>query len=188
MNYHREFEIAWQGLKNGFHELKFDVDDKVLSELGYDHPDFENLKAVVDLKFEKESSFFLLQFNIDGTADVACDRCGDFFPLQLWDEYKLIIKLTDSEEKADEMNEHEESDVVFIPRSETVINVFEWIFEYIMLSIPIQKIHPDMADGQSGCNPEALNLLKKMSAADGDHKTEDIWKGLDKFRNNISDN
>lgn len=188
MNYHREFEIAWQGLKTGLHDYKFEVNDRVLTELGYEHPDFENLESVVDLKFEKETSFFLLQFDIQGKVDVVCDRCGDYFPLQLWDEHKLVVKLTDTVEKAAEMNEHEEGDVVFMPRSETVINIFEWIYEFIILSLPIQKIHPDLADGNPGCNPEALKLLKKMNESAEAPRTNTIWKGLDQFKNNISKN
>lgn len=188
MNYHREFEIAWQGLKTGIHTFKYEVDNKVLQNLGYDHSDFENLQATVELKFEKENNFFLLQFEIQGGADVACDRCGDAFPLKLWDEYKLLIKLTDSEEKAAESNE-EEADVVFIPRSETVIDISEWIYEFIMLSFPIQRIHPDHADGTPGCNPEALKLLKEMSKPFEDHQHQnDLWKGLEQLKNNISDN
>lgn len=188
MNYHREFEIAWQGLKTGLHDYKYEVNDRVLAELGYEHPDFENLESVVDLKFEKENSFFLLQFEVTGKVDVSCDRCGDFFPLQLWDEYKLVVKLTDSVEKALEMSEHEEGDVVFIPRSETVINIFEWVYEFIMLSLPIQKIHPDLADGSSGCNKEALKLLEKMNESAEEHQPDTVWKGLEQFKKNISRN
>lgn len=188
MNYHREFEIAWQGLKPGLHDYKYEINDRVLAELGYEHPDFENLDTVIDLRFEKENSFFLLNFAIHGNADVACDRCGDSFPLQIWDEYKLVVKLTDTAEKAIEMSEHEEGDVVFIPRSETVINIFEWVYEFIMLSLPIQKIHPVLADGSSGCNPEALKLLKKMSESAEDLNSNNVWKGLDQFKNNVSNN
>src|SRR5690606_5030302 len=127
MKHHREFEIAWMGLKEGTHEFSFEVTDQVLNDLDYAHPDFENLNAKVILNFEKESSFFQLGFDIDGTLDVACDRCGDYFNMRLWDEFKLIIKLTENAAEAERQNEEEEADVVFIPRSETVINVFGWI-------------------------------------------------------------
>lgn len=187
MNYHREFEIAWQGLKAGVHEFGYAVNDQVLSELGYQHTDFEHLEVAVDLKFEKENNFFLLQFSVNGKADVACDRCGDWFPLQLWDEYNLVIKLVDTEEKAAELNAGDEADVVYIPRSETVINVFKWVYEFIMLSFPIQKIHPDKPNGTSGCNTEALKLLEQMSKF-SQHAENNVWKDLEQFKNKISNN
>lgn len=179
MKHHREFEIAWLGLKDGQHAFQYEVNDRVLKDLGYPHPDFDNLHASVGLKFEKNSSFFLLHFDIDGTADVVCDRCGDTFSLKLWDEFKLVVKLTENVEAAEKENEEEDADVVFIPRSETVLDVSAWVFEFIMLSIPIQKIHPVRADGSPGCNPEALKLLEKMRA--GEH-AQATWKGLDQFK------
>lgn len=189
MNYHREYEIAWQGLKIGRNVLGFEVDDMIFSEMGFLHPDFEKLKADVTLSFDKESNFFFLHFDVNGQANVRCDRCGDWFPMKLWDEYELIIKLTDSTQRAEAMNnEEDDAEVVFLSRKETVINVFEWIYEAIMLSIPIQKVHPDLPDGQSGCNPETLKLLDKMRQSPEERKVNSIWKDLEQFKNKSLDN
>jgi len=181
MRHHREFQIAWLGLKEGVHDFQYEVDDKVLDDLGFEHPDFENLKAKIDLKFEKNSSFFQLHFDIGGSLDIPCDRCGDNLSVKLWDEFDLIVKLTESEEEAERQNEQEEADVVFISRGETVTDVFTWIYEFIVLSIPIQHIHPDDSEGKSTCNPEALRLLEQMKAPAQENKN--IWEGLDKFKN-----
>jgi uncharacterized metal-binding protein YceD (DUF177 family) len=179
MKYHREFEIPWFGLKEGIHEFRYEVNDKVIEELGHEHPDMSGLETSVVLKFDKKSSFFLLHFDIDGKVDVACDRCGDTFSMRLWDEFDMVVKLTGETEENEEQEE-EEADVAFIPRSETVLDVSGWIYEFIMLSIPMQHIHPDKEDGTTGCNPEALKLLEKMSGQDEAKKT--LWAGLDKFK------
>jgi uncharacterized metal-binding protein YceD (DUF177 family) len=184
MKHHREFEIAWLGLKDGEHVFQYEVNDQILEDLGYEHPDFEQLHAKIGLKFDKNNRFFLLNFDIDGTAHVTCDRCGDTYPLKLWEEFKLIVKLTEHTGRAEKENEEEEADVVFMPRSETVMDISGWVFEFIMLSLPIQKIHPDNPDGSSGCNPEALKLLEKMSAAE--HEAQNVWKGLEQFKNKES--
>lgn len=181
MRHHREFQIAWLGLKEGLHEFTYTINDKVLDDLAYPHPDFDNLNAQINLKFEKHSSFFLLHFDLDGQLDVTCDRCGDPLNLRLWDEFDFVIKLTDSVEEAARQNEKEEADVHFIPRSEAILDVSGWIFEFIMLSIPIQRIHADSAQGGPGCNPEAIKLLEQMKA--GDHNSPSIWKDLDQFKN-----
>src|SRR5690606_29922723 len=107
----------------------------------------------VRLTFNKFSHLFQLKFDFEGNADVLCDRCGDDLNITIWDEYKLIVKLSFDEN----MNESEEDDdVVFIPKSETIIDVADWIYEYLMLSIPFQKIHGNDENGNSLCNPEAL--------------------------------
>ena len=178
MKFHREFEIPWLGLKDGLHEYRFEVTDKVIEELGHEHPDFENLNTLVGLKLDKHNGFLQLHFDIDGNADVACDRCGDMFSMRLWDEFDLIVKFTGEHE--DEHNEEEdEADIVFVPRSETILDVSTWVYEFIMLSMPLQHIHPDKKDGKPGCNPEALKLLEKLS---GEEVKKNIWAGLDKFK------
>ena len=179
MKNHREFEIPWFGLKEGIHEYQFQITDKVIEELGHEHPDFNNLDASVVLKLNKHNGFLELHFDIDGKMDVACDRCGDPFSMRLWDEFDLIVKFTgESDEERGE--DEDEADIVFIPRSEAIVDVSTWIYEFIMLSMPLQHIHPDKADGSPGCNPEALKLLSRMTG--GDETRKNLWSGLDKFK------
>jgi uncharacterized metal-binding protein YceD (DUF177 family) len=111
--------------------------------------------------------------------DVACDRCGDPFSMRLWDEFDLIVKFT-GESEDDHNEEEDEADIVFVPRSETILDVSTWVYEFIMLSMPLQHIHPDKEDGTPGCNPEALKLLNKMSGSEDAKRN--LWSGLDKFK------
>ena len=176
MKHSREFEIAWQGLKPGPHTYVYDIDDRFMEEREGDDS-FKDWDAKVTLVFDKHENFFMLHFDIDGTVNVPCDRCGDDFDLKLWDEFDLVIKLVAEDAEGIE----DEDDVVFIPRSETVIDIGKWVYEFLMLSIPLQHIHADLADGTSGCNPQALNLLDQLS----DHGAEakkSIWKGLDALK------
>ena len=175
MKYNREFEIAWQGLKPGPHHYSFAIDDRFMAE--HQAPaEFHDWNAAIKLTFDKQSSFFRLHFDISGSVVTPCDRCGDDFKLDLWDEFDLLLKLTGEPE--DELHEpDEEADVAFIPRSETVIDISNWIYEFVMLAIPLQRIHPDHADGAPGCNPLALKLLNQLSGPEAAPE-HDIWKGL----------
>ncbi|MBL7718698.1 MAG: DUF177 domain-containing protein [Flavipsychrobacter sp.] len=176
MKHNREYEIAWLGLKPGIHTFQYELDDRFMNDLG--QWPFDGLNAQVTVTFDKQPSFFMLKFDVGGTVNMPCDRCGDEFKLRLWDEFNLLIKLTgeDTDHKDDD------ADVVFIPRSETVIDISNWLYEFIHLSIPLQRVHPDNADGVSGCNPKALELLNKLEVHEDDHKTNDIWKGLEALK------
>lgn len=176
MKHNREFEIAWQGLKPGPHTFIYDVDDRFMEEYDVD-PGFKDWDARITMKFDKHENFFMLHFDIDGHVIVPCDRCGDDFKLRLWDEFDLVIKLTGDDEGRIE----EEEDVAFIPRSETVINVKRWLYEFLMLSVPLQHIHPENGKGESGCNPEALNLLDRLSEVT-EPKQNPLWKGLESLK------
>ncbi|MBC7553978.1 MAG: DUF177 domain-containing protein [Taibaiella sp.] len=177
MKHNREFEIAWQGLKPGIHTYTYDIDSRFMKDREVDES-FTGWKASVTLKFDKHENFFMLHFDVDGKVTVPCDRCGDDFDLRLWDEFNLVIKLTGEESEA--VSEDDDEDVIFIPRSETVIDISSWIYEFLMLSVPLQHIHPESEGGQ-GCNPEALDLLDKLSEQN-DQVQNPLWKGLDKFK------
>jgi uncharacterized metal-binding protein YceD (DUF177 family) len=181
MKHNREFEIAWQGLKPGPHTYTYDLDDRFMKEREVSE-DFTNWNARITLEFDKHENFFMLKFDVDGKVTVPCDRCGDDFALRLWDEFNLVIKLTglDESEKPED-----EDDVVFIPRSETVIDISTWLYEFLMLSVPLQHIHPDKEDGSPECNEEALKLLESL--AENEEKAENpLWKGLEAFKDEES--
>jgi uncharacterized metal-binding protein YceD (DUF177 family) len=176
MKHNREFEIAWQGLKPGPHTYVYDINDRFMQEREVDES-FTNWNAQITLTFDKHENFFMLHFDVDGNVTVPCDRCGDEFKLRLWDEFDLVIKLTGDDAGKIE----DEDDVVFIPRSETVIDISGWLYEFLMLSVPLQHIHPDNADGSSQCNPEALSLLDKLSELP-EPVANPQWKGLENLK------
>lgn len=177
MKHNREYEIAWQGLKPGPHTFEYDIEDRFMREHGADE-EMKSWGGRVTLTFDKHENFFMLNFDIDGTVTVPCDRCGDDFPLRLWDEFDLVIKLTGGDEGE---KPEDEDDVVFIPRSETVIDMSAWVYEFVMLSVPLQHIHPDNAEGKPGCNEEALRLLNQMGDNES-HTANTLWKGLEALK------
>lgn len=177
MKHNREFEIAWQGLKTGPNTYMYELDDRFMEAHGAG-AEFRNWDAKVTLVFDKHENFFMLNFDIDGKVTVPCDRCGDDFVLRLWDEFDLVVKLTGGDE--DEKPE-DEDDVVFIPRSETVIDMSGWLYEFVMLSVPLQHIHPEGPDGKAGCNAEALRLLDQMGEQEA-QVSNPLWKGLEVFK------
>jgi uncharacterized metal-binding protein YceD (DUF177 family) len=174
----REFDIAFVGLKPGVHAFQYQITDSFFENYG--PQDFSNCNATVKLQFDKKSSFFMLKFEIGGTVTVVCDRCGVPFELQLWDDFDQVVKLV---ENPDELETDEDPDVTYISKTESHFSVADLIYEFINLSIPMQRIHPDDASGKSGCDPKVLDMLDKMNQPGEDDKNP-IWKDLDKFREN----
>lgn len=179
MKHNREFEIAWQGLKLGVHEYAFSIGSEFMKEQ-HAPDEFADWHAEVKLRFDRQPGFFQLHFDIAGFVTAPCDRCGDDFKLDLWDEFNLMVKLTG--DVGDDEEGEEEADIAFIPRSETVLDISKWVYEFVMLSVPIQKLHPDTADGTPGCNPEALKLLNQLSEHEEAPTHSTIWKGLEAFK------
>jgi uncharacterized metal-binding protein YceD (DUF177 family) len=179
MGRRREFEIAFVGLKPGVHEYNYVIDDKFFEE--FQQQDFLSCKANIKLQLDKKSSFMLLRFEIGGKMEVICDRCNNNLPLELWDEFSITVKIVEEPEL---MNEQEEDpDVYYISRGESHVNVANWIYEFINLSLPMQKTcsYEDMSGPH--CNKTAMEMLKKLEPEkDETIKENPIWKGLEKFK------
>jgi uncharacterized metal-binding protein YceD (DUF177 family) len=178
MSRRREFEIAFVGLKPGVHEYNYLIGEKFFE--AFQQQDFRNCKANVKLLLDKKSSFMLLRFEIGGTLEVTCDRCNNNLPLDLWDEFNITVKMV---EDPDLMNEQEDDpDMYYIAQSESHMDVANWIYEFINLSIPFQKVCDfEKMDGPN-CNPNVLDMLKKLEPEENKIKENPIWKGLEKFK------
>jgi len=180
MSSKRKFEIAFVGLKQGVHEFNYELNNEFFKEKGAE--DAENIHATVKLLLEKNTGFMLLKFIVGGKAGVNCDRCGNPLTVDLWDEFNVVVKLTDD---PDMMNgQEEDADVFYISRTESHIDVSDWLYEFVMLSIPNQHVCGNDEKGESLCNKEVLQKLNEMKAATEEHNANSIWKGLDKFKEN----
>jgi uncharacterized metal-binding protein YceD (DUF177 family) len=122
-----------------------------------------------------------LHFDIDGTIDTLCDRCGNPLSVQLWDEFNLIVKLVDD---ADKMNsEEEDPDIFYLDRNDNNLSIANWIYEFISLSVPLQHICKLDEKGKSTCNQKVidqLNFFNEIQISEAASKT--VWKGLEQFK------
>lgn len=179
MGNRREHEIAFVSLKPGIHEFNYQVDEKFFAN--YTQADFTNCEASIKLRLEKNTSFMMLKFEVGGSVNVICDRCGNTLPMDLWDEFNMVVKQV---ENPDEMNANEEDpDIFYISRTESHINVADWIYEFVSLSIPMQRMCSEAEMGGPQCNKEILSMLKKMESGviENNHP---LQQGLEKFKKN----
>lgn len=173
----REYEIAFVGLTPGVHEFNYGITDRFFEEYG--EQDFWDCQATVKLLLEKTSNFMMLRFQVGGTLKVVCDRCSSNLPLALFEDFTVTIKAVENPE---EMNENEEDpDVFYISRGESHLNVAPMIYEFVNLSVPMQKeCEYENMDGPY-CSEAARDTLNKMKEEIA-NKENTVWKGLEKFK------
>ncbi len=172
----RGYDIAFVGLKPGPHEYEYIIDDKFFAE--YEQQDFTNCNAIVKVNLDKKTGFILLKFEVGGKLEVLCDRCGNNLPMDLWDEFKIVVKLVDNPEEMN--NQEEDPDVYYISRNESHLNMADWIYEFVNLTLPLQKMCKEQEIGGPHCNKEVLNKLSQMQP--GEVHSNDMWKGLEQFK------
>jgi uncharacterized metal-binding protein YceD (DUF177 family) len=177
MSNRREYEIPFVGLKPGIHEFNYEITDKFFE--AYQQQDFKNCSVNIKLSLDKKNGFMLLKFEVAGKIEVICDRCGNSLPIELWDEFNILVKLV---EEPEIMNRQEEDpDVYYISRGESHLHIADWIYEFINLSIPLQRMCNEEQIGGKYCNKEVLTMLRQMEHKK-DKRANPLWGGLEKFK------
>jgi uncharacterized metal-binding protein YceD (DUF177 family) len=149
MGHRREFEIAFVGLKPGVHEYSYEIVDKFFEP--FQQQDFRNCKADVKLHLDKKSNFMLLKFEIGGSLEVVCDRCNNYLHFNCG--MNSILQLKWWKNPRWQTSRKEDPDVYYISRGESHVDVANWIYEFINLSIPMHKsCSYEKMDGPY-CNP-----------------------------------
>jgi uncharacterized protein len=165
----KDFIIPFAGLSLGKHIYNLKVENSFFENLEYS--EIKKGEFNVEITLNKQVNMLILDFLIEGWAEVMCDRCGDDFNLPLKSENQLIVKLADKE--------FEESDqIISIPGTQHEIDLAHFIYEYIILSMPSRKIHPDKENGESGCDPVVLKKLEQIAKKEKNSKTDPRWEAL----------
>jgi uncharacterized protein len=158
------FKIEFGALGEGEHEFEFEVNDKFFEQYENSPVEHGNLDVLVTVN--KDAGMMLVDFTIEGVVTLPCDRCADDLELELSGFNELVVKFGTTEEE-------ESEDVIVLPPKEHVLNVAQYIYEYITVMIPIRNVHPDDELGNSTCDPETLKELKRLRIHD---KTEEEIK------------
>lgn len=168
----QEFFIPLAGLSAGEHRYDFTIDDAFFAHIPYSEIEKGQLK--VDLLLDKRDNMLELTFFIDGWVEVPCDRCNDPFKLFLNGENSLYIKYGESY-----LEESEE--VIVIPTDQHQFDTSHLLYEYIMLLLPIRRVHPDDENGNNLCNPEVIEKLNQHQAVT---EIDPRWEMLKKLKDN----
>lgn len=168
------YNILFGGLKQGHHLFDFEIDNKFFEQIEESEIKEGKLTAVVEA--EKSSTHVDLNIRISGTVKVCCDRCLEMFDQPTECENRLLVKFGNDQE-------FDDPEIITVPRDEHDLDLKQFFYEFILLSLPIKRIHPDDSNGKSTCDPLMLQKLKEHLVEDEVEK-DPGWEELKKLMNN----
>lgn len=171
----KDYAIPFIGLKVGEHHFDYQIDNTFFQNFEYD--EFNSVNVKIDLKFEKKTTFLELYFSAVGSVNVNCDITNEPYDQAIDDKFKLVVKF------GDEYNNDNE-DILILPHGDYEINVAQFIYELVVLAVPIKRIHPGIEDGT--LQSDILSKLEELSPNQGNEtrSSEDIdprWNNLKKL-------
>ena len=161
MNNLKAYLIPFIGLKIGKHQFDYQVDNTFFAHFDYD--EFNDASVKVSIILEKKSTLLELEIKHKGTVNVPCDVSGEEFDLAIKGNLKLVVKFGDA------FNDENE-ELLIVPHGEFQINVAQYIYESIVLSVPLRRIHPGVKDGSLTDVIEKLEALAPKENKESEQK------------------
>ena len=149
-----QYNIQFSGLKAGKHEFEFKIGKDFFTY--FENTGIEDANIEVYVDFEKNERYLALDFHLEGTVQTVCDRCLDDLNIEI--DYAPRLYVNFGEETSDLTDI---DDTMILSRSEDKIELAKHFYDYILLNMPIQKVHPDDKNGASTCNPEMIEKIEK---------------------------
>lgn len=160
-------------MKDGRHEIDFEIDNRFFEDFEGSEVNEGNL--TVQVVIEKRSTHADLTISISGTVRICCDRCLEMFSYGINSKNRLIVKYGDKDEEFD-------PDILYLPQGENVLEMQQHFYDFVLLALPIRRIHPDDSKGNSTCDPEMLKKIENLRSEESE--PDPRWDELKKLMNN----
>lgn len=170
--------MPFKGLKEGKHLFDFELDDKFFAL--FEESEVKQGKIAARMELTKQSTLMILRFSAKGSVNLMCDRCLENYDQVFRNESVLYVKFgMEAEDLGDE--------IIVLPFDEFQINVAQYLYELVILGLPIKRVHPNDKQGNSTCNPEMLEALGNYLIEDEEADETPIdprWNELKKLLDN----
>ncbi|WP_075343767.1 YceD family protein [Tenacibaculum agarivorans] len=168
----KEYNISFVGLKEGNHEFTYQIDNTFFTKFQFE--EFNEANVNIHIDFVKKSTLMELIFTANGYVNVPCDITSEPYNQDLEGKFKLIVKF------GPEFND-EDDEILILPHEEYQLNVAQYIYELIVLSVPSKRIHPDVLNGTM--ESDTLKKLKELEinkekTVDNKSTTDPRWDKL----------
>ena len=167
------YALRISGIADGNHDFSFELDQQFFASL--DQNELSNGRVEASVLLEKKPGVFSLHFNLEGEVETTCDRCLETYLAPVDTKETIFVKPGES---AGEIRE----DVIMIHRDDHEIEVGQLMYEFIVLALPLKRVHPDDENGEPSCDPEMLRKLEEHQGMEKENEEIDPrWEALKKI-------
>lgn len=166
------FKIDLKALNCEEKVFEFKLNDDFFRAIA--EPDVSHGCLHTTLTVRKVSTFFELYFHTEGKILIPCDLCLDDMEQAIHTDNRLVAKF--GEEYS------EDDDLVTLAEEEGILDVSWFIYEFIVLDIPIKHVHEP-----GKCNSAMIETLEALSATrsseeNGEDSVDPRWGKLKELK------
>ncbi len=171
----KDFTVNIIGLSKNVHLFNFELKDGFFERYGKEVLSEGDFNAEVTL--DKRETFIEVDFKISGHAKLICDRSLEPFNHKLKIDRKVIFKYGEEPQEISD-------EIVIITRDQDTIDLGQFMYEFIVLSIPIKKLHPDLINDDEDEDDTNVKIIYSTST-EKEEKKEEVdprWEKLKKLK------
>lgn len=171
------FDIAFKGLGAGQHRFEWELGDDFFA--AFENEDIHGGQVHVDLLLNKSAAGLGLEFEMEGAVRVDCDRCNEEceVPVEFDGGFRVsfhtgaVVKggaganggakggaAKDVEDDGGMGDGTFDGEIMWLVEGQGVLNVAQYIYESVVLSLPMQRTHHD-------CTPKGVNFVSEEDFA-----------------------
>ena len=171
--YFKQFDINISSLKIGKHNFDMQVDKTFFEK--HVNEDIIDADILIKLIVTCEGNVIDMDFDMQGYMVSTCDICLEEMQIPVSKHENLVLK------KVDQPRISDDEDIVYITEHDYKFNVEQYIYEYLMVTIPIRKEHSNKNDNDR-CNPLMLELIQKNQEQSQEPHYDSRWDALKKLK------
>lgn len=170
---HKEYSIPFSGLKQGKHQFKYKVDNTFIQSFGFQ--EFNSADVDVLVLLDKQSTVLEFELKATGTINVDCDLSREPYDQPVDASLRLVVKFGDA-------YNDEDDEILIIPHGEHQVNIAQYVYEMLVLAVPLKRIHPGVLDGSLQSELlEKLEELQPRALKKKEEETDPRWDALKNF-------
>lgn len=164
-----EYLVRFSELKKDQETFEFLLKDSFFKV--FESNEWDTGSVQVSVTASKRSDGITFDFDLKGELIVTCDRCLETFQHQLNSEQTLFVKFGQTEQELDD-------DVQVVSKDDNQIDLSSFLYEYLVLALPVKKVHPENSEGKSGCDPRMIAKLNEHIITEESEIMDPRWQDL----------
>jgi uncharacterized metal-binding protein YceD (DUF177 family) len=148
----KEFTIPFIGLKLGEHLFDYQIDNTFFEHFEFE--DFNKANILVEVELNKKTTILEFALSIKGHVNVNCDITNEPYDQKIEGDYQFIVKFGET------YNDDNE-ELLILPHGSHEVNIQQYIYETVVLNVPIRKTHPGIEDGT--LKSDIIQKLEELS-------------------------
>ncbi len=148
----KDYILEFNKVRMGLNDYSFDINDAFLATI--EGAATQHADAQIQLQLLRSENLYDLTFRLTGTVKCECDVCLEEFNLPVDADYKLLIKVSETEN-------YDDDEIIYITEKLIEYDLSSYLYDSLMLAVPQRKVCE--MSGTKECNKEVITKLEELN-------------------------